>query len=235
MYTMESRIRYSETDHTETLTLPALVNYFQDCSTFQSEDIGLGIDVLKERGKVWILSSWQIEVKRYPRFGECVKTQTWANGFNGFYGTRNFRMETTAGEVLAYANSVWVFMDIRTGRPLRPEAEDVEAYQAEKPLEMEKVSRKIQLPERTEERTEVPVRRDQIDTNEHVNNCQYIQMAVEVMPECARVGKIRVEYKKSAVLGDVIYPRVAASEERDVVELCGADGKPYAVVEFKEK
>ena len=42
MYTFESRVRFSEADHTELLTLPGLVNYFQDCSTFQSEDIGYG-------------------------------------------------------------------------------------------------------------------------------------------------------------------------------------------------
>ena len=61
MYAFNSRVRYSEVDHTELMTLPALINYFQDCSTFQSEDIGLGIEVLKERGKVWVLLSWPIE------------------------------------------------------------------------------------------------------------------------------------------------------------------------------
>ena len=44
MYTFESRVRYSEVDHTELITLPAIINYFQDCSTFQSEDLGVGID-----------------------------------------------------------------------------------------------------------------------------------------------------------------------------------------------
>ena len=34
MYTFESRVRFSEADHTELLTLPGLANYFQDCSTF---------------------------------------------------------------------------------------------------------------------------------------------------------------------------------------------------------
>ena len=29
MYTFESRVRFSEADHTELLTLPGLVNYFQ--------------------------------------------------------------------------------------------------------------------------------------------------------------------------------------------------------------
>lgn len=40
-YTTEGRIRFSEVDHTRRITLPGIVNYFQDCSTFQSEDLGL--------------------------------------------------------------------------------------------------------------------------------------------------------------------------------------------------
>ena len=44
MYTFESRIRYSETDSEGKLTMASLINYFQDCSTFQSEDHGLGLD-----------------------------------------------------------------------------------------------------------------------------------------------------------------------------------------------
>ena len=51
MYTFDSRVRYSEIDHTGNMTLPALINYFQDCSTFQSEDIGLGTEALKAKKK----------------------------------------------------------------------------------------------------------------------------------------------------------------------------------------
>ena len=50
-----------------------------------------------------------------------------------------------------------------------------------------------------------------------------------------RAGQIRVEYKKSAVMGDIIYPKMAVEEQRKIVELCDAEGNPYAVVEFKEK
>ena len=49
MYTYESRVRFSEVDHYETMTLPSIINYFQDGSIFQSEDIGLGVDYLKEK------------------------------------------------------------------------------------------------------------------------------------------------------------------------------------------
>lgn len=38
-YEFEGKVRYSEIDHRATMTLPALINYFQDCSTFQSEQL----------------------------------------------------------------------------------------------------------------------------------------------------------------------------------------------------
>ena len=46
-YEFEGKVRYSEIDHRATMTLPALINYFQDCSTFQSEDLGIGTTVLQ--------------------------------------------------------------------------------------------------------------------------------------------------------------------------------------------
>ena len=48
MYTFDSRIRYSETDETGALSLLGVINYMQDCSTFQSEDIGLGAEASGE-------------------------------------------------------------------------------------------------------------------------------------------------------------------------------------------
>ena len=63
-YSFQSRVRFSEVDHTKRITLPAVINYFQDCSTFQSEDIGYGFDFLTAKKRAWILSSWQVVVER---------------------------------------------------------------------------------------------------------------------------------------------------------------------------
>ena len=63
MYEFDSRVRYSEVDHHGTMTVPALINYFQDCSTFQSEDLGIGTTVLKESpaGNTRYTNQWQSE------------------------------------------------------------------------------------------------------------------------------------------------------------------------------
>lgn len=233
IYTFDSRIRYSEIDHHGTITLPGIINYFQDCSTFQSEDIGAGLEVLREKKRAWLLSYWQVVVERYPALGEKVTVGTFAYGFRGLFGERNFFMKDADGNQIACANSLWVFMDIEKGRPTRPEESDIAPYGTEPRLDMEYEGRKISLPEQMEDFPSFPVRKYHIDTNEHVNNCQYVQMALEVLPRDLQVHQLRVDYKKSAVLGDQVYPRMAKDGERMVVELCDGEGNVYAAIELK--
>lgn len=234
MYSFDSRVRFSEVDHTKAITLPGIINYFQDCSTFHSESLGLGIDYFAEHKRAWVLNAWQVIVKRYPKMGEPVTVSTWPTQFNGLYGLRNFLMTDENGQTAAYANSVWVYMDMAKGRPVKPLPEEIKTYGCEPALEMEYAPRKIALPKEWTKKDTFPVRKYHIDTNEHVNNCQYVQMALEVLDEEKSIRQARVEYKKSAVCKDIIYPRTARDEGRTVVELCDAAGKPYAVVELKE-
>lgn len=232
-YSFKSRIRFSEIDHTGRITLPGIINYFQDCSIFQSEELGLGIAYLKEHKRAWVLSSWQVVAERYPRLREEVTVSTWATDFKGMFGGRNFCMRDKDGLAVAYANSLWVYMDMGKGRPAKPEAHEIEAYGVGEPFEMEYAPRKIELPEKFTELLSFPVRRYHIDTNEHVNNCQYVQMAEEVSGEERDIRQMRAEYKKSAFYKDIIVPKLAAEEDRTVVKLCDTGDRPYAVVEFK--
>ena len=110
-YQFESRARYSEMGVDRRLSLEALVDYFQDCSTFQSEEIGCGLEFLQKRHRVWMILSWQIEILRRPELGEKITVETWPHGFKAFYGYRNFALKDEQGEYLAKANSVWVYID----------------------------------------------------------------------------------------------------------------------------
>ena len=233
MYEFDSRVRYSEVDHHGTMTVPALINYFQDCSTFQSEDLGIGTTVLKEEKRAWLLSYWQVILNRKPELGEKITIGTFATEFKGLFGNRNFYMKDADGKYLACANSVWAFIDTETGRPTRPQPKDVQLYGVEEPLDIPYEGRKIRLPEETDDLEAFPVRKYHIDTNEHVNNCQYVQMAL--LPDDLHIAQLRVEYKKAAVLGDMIYPKLSKEADRIVVELCDEQAKPYAVLEFKEE
>lgn len=232
MYSFNSRIRYSETDSEGKLTIASLLNYFQDCSTFHSEDIGLGIDYLKEKHMVWVLSSWQIVAERYPGLCERVEIGTFPYEFKGFLGSRNFFMRTEDGEYLAKANSLWSLLDTDTMKPAMVPEEMAKGYLLEQKLDMEYAPRKIVIPEVGSRREEIIVRKHHLDTNNHVNNGQYVDMALECIPQNFQIRQLRAEYKKQAFLEDVICPWVAETEGGYVIALRDGEGVSYANVEL---
>lgn len=232
MYSFDSFVRYSEVGEDKNLTLNGIINYFQDCSTFQSEELKVGLGKLEAMHRVWVLSSWQIVIDRYPALCDKIRISTWPYYFQGFFGYRNFTMTDQDGKLLAWANSLWTFLDTRSGRPVRVDGEIAEAYVLEEKLDMEYASRKVPMPENAVAGEPFAVQKHHLDTNHHVNNGQYIQMAREYIPEGFQIRQMRAEYKKSALLGDMIYPVTASEDERYTIGLCNELGKPYAIVEL---
>lgn len=233
MYTFDSRIRYSESGENGRITVNAIIDYMQDCTNFQSEDLGVGLEFHKEHQLMWVLNSWQIVIEQYPKMGEKITVGTQAYGFEKMFGYRNFLITDAEGKCVAKANSNWVLMDLKKGRPtiVTPEIGDV--YGKAEPLEMDYAPRKIKLPDGGSEREGFIVREYHLDTNHHVNNRQYVQMATEFIDHQAVVRELRVEYRKQAKLGDDITPVVySVSEKEMIVSLNGEDGKPYAVVQY---
>lgn len=235
MFTFESRVRYSEISEEGTLALGSVINYMQDCSTFQSESLGMGVEYLREHNRVWLMNSWQLQIERLPVLGERIAIGTWAYGFKSMYGYRNFVIDDAKGNHLVKANSVWVFYDLEKKRPIKVTEEEVRGYGGEPKLEMDYAERKIVMPEGGRMMESFPVRKYQIDTNGHVNNGQYIRMAQEYMPQAFETAGLRAEYRKSAVYGDIIYPVAAMTEDGCVVALNDKDGKAFAVVAFQRK
>ena len=72
MYSFDARVRFSEVGADDRISMAGIVNYLQDCSTFQSEDLYLGMKYLRERGMVWVINSWQIDVSRFPELGDRI-------------------------------------------------------------------------------------------------------------------------------------------------------------------
>lgn len=236
MYSYQSRIRYSELDETGHLKIESLLDYFQDCSTFHSEDIGLGVEYLKERHMVWVMSSWQIVVSRYPKLGETVTVGTAPYEFKGFIGFRNFLMEDQEGGRLACANTVWSLIDTESGRPVKPTARMLEGYVLEPKLEMEYAPRKIAVPDGAETGEPIVVRKHHLDMNHHVNNGQYIRMAMDALSGNGGIRQLRAEYKKQVYLNDVLIPHMVVSGDgRQIVTLKDREEAVCCIVEIQRE
>ena len=55
------------------------------------------------------------------------------------------------------------------------------------------------------------------------------------MPENFVAQELRAEYKKAAVLSDMIYPKVQVDGRKITVALEDSKGSAYAVIEFLEE
>lgn len=233
MYTFDSKVRYSETDTEGKLSVKALVNYLQDCSTFQSSEIGYGVDYLFPRGLAWVVSFWQIDIIKYPRLCDRITIGTMPYMFKGFIGYRNFYMKDEKDEYLVKATSIWTLLDMTTGRPTRPTEEHVKAYPVEEKLDMEYLSRKIAIPEKLRRCEDIEIKKYHLDTNQHVNNGQFIAMATDQLENERDVTRIRVEYKRQAHLGDILIPYIGDIDDgRCVVVLKNTDNEDVCVVEL---
>ena len=253
MYTFNSRVRYSEVGEDKVLTVRSLINYLQDCSTFQSEDVGLGLVKLREEGVAWMTASWQIVPERMPRLGEKITIGTMPIDATAALARRQFFIDDEEGNRIVKANSYWTLVNVHTGRPMRITEPYLTPYGTDEPFEMPACSRKLVLP-----LADVPMRlfppfpvsEELLDTNHHVNNGQYIRMALQAcaqvsskenledikdLPTCRENIQIRAEYRQQAHLGFVIHPVVynLSDTKGCTVYLNDEEGQPYSIVELK--
>lgn len=234
VFSTENKVRYSEVDEQGIITVEALINYLQDCTMLHSESLGGGLKKLSESGKGWFLSAWQIDIEKIPELYEDITVYTSPYEFKGFFGNRNFWIENRQKERMLAANSIWIFMDLVNQVPQKIMPEDSEMYEPMIPkIDMEYTSRKIKMPEEYMELLPVPVHYSQIDTNHHVNNCRYIAAAMEAAGLRNIPKRIRAEYKKAAVLGDVFHPFLNESDGNYLVDLRNEAGASFATVTFE--
>ena len=78
----------------------------------------------------------------------------------------------------------------------------------------------------------VTVMRADIDYNRHMNNANYVRIAMELLPEGFEVRDLRVEYRIAAKLGDRLIPTLYPIDGGHIVSLA-IDGQPSAIIELR--
>ena len=99
-------------------------------------------------------------------------------------------------------------------------------------LEMNYKDRRIILPKEGGEVLEpVRVLRADIDYNRHMNNANYVRVAMELLPDGYEVSGLRVEYRVAAKLGDTLVPTLYRDGDTFLIALA-VDEEISALVEF---
>jgi acyl-ACP thioesterase len=181
----------------------SLVDLLQEVAWKHADSRDFG-KVLFDKGYMWILSRFEIEVYMKPSWGETIKIETAARGINKLFALREFKVTGQNGRVLANAMSAWLLLDIKTKRPQRPSLVlPPELFETE-PSDYS-IPDKIRSPEQSIPGKTFIVNHSDLDMNNHVNNVSYIRWIEDFCLEKGFVfEKISINYLNEVLLGESI-------------------------------
>lgn len=185
-----------------------------------------------EQNMVQLLATRQVEVIRVPEYKEELTVTTSVYGMKPMFGFRNTFIYDAEGKPCYKTWSMGAFVDKAAGKLKRVDDATIASMTLEPQLDMNYRDRRIILPkEGGESLAPVKVLRADIDYNKHMNNANYVRVAMELLPEGFEVKGLRVEYRVAAKLGDVLLPTMYQIDHGFIVSL--SDNKDVsAIIEF---
>ena len=167
-----------------------------------------------------LLATRQVEILRVPEYKENLTVTTSVYGMKPMFGFRNTFIYDSEGKPCYRTWSMGAFVDKAAGKLKRVDDATIASLTLEPQLEMNYKDRRIILPREVGETLEpIKVLRADIDYNKHVNNANYVRMAMELLPENFKVQGMRVEYRVAAKLGDVLIPTIYKIEGGFIISL----------------
>ena len=210
-YQMKMKIPFDMADMNGHIKLPDVILLSLQVSGMQSIELGVSDKaILENYNLVWIITDYDIEVVRLPRFAEEITIETEALSYNRLFCYRRFTIYDETGQELIHMMATFVLMDRDSRKVHAVEPEIVAPYQSDFDKKL------IRGPKY--ELLEEPVSKDyhvrfyDLDMNGHVNNSKYLDWIFEVMGADFLTQyipkKINLKYVKEVRPGGVITSAV---------------------------
>lgn len=231
-FTFSCIVSSSQTDHNGKMKLFSALQWMQDCSVIAFMADSSFCEWLQANQVTPVVTFRQLDVQRVPSLMEKLTCETYVYDVQGALGYRNTVIYDAQGQACYKTWVIAAYANLETGRLSRIPREVQAALQFPPRLDMSYGPRKIVLPDTPLTPLEpIRVQRNDIDYNSHVNNAQYIRMALELLPEGFEVGGLRVEYRKSVMPGSIIFPSIAMNPASACITL-EVEGTICCLIEF---
>ena len=232
MYSLKYKVTTSTCDSEGKLKLYSALQMMQDCSEMWIDSEPGVKRYFSEQNMAQLLATRQVEIIRTPEYKEELTVTSSVYGMKPMFGFRNTYIYDAEGKPCYKTWSMGAFVDKGTGKLKRVDDATIASMKLEPQLEMNYRDRRIMLPKEGGERLDaVTVLRADIDYNRHMNNANYVRVAMELLPEDFRVAGLRVEYRVAVKLGDVLVPTVYQIDGGMIVSLSVGD-QVSAIIEF---
>ena len=110
-YQMKMKIPFDMADMNGHIKLPDVILLSLQVSGMQSIDLGVSDRCLEQYNLVWIITDYDIDVIRLPRFAEEITIETEALTYNRLFCYRRFTIYDEAGQEIIHMVATFVLMD----------------------------------------------------------------------------------------------------------------------------
>ena len=192
----------------EGLSTRALFWQLQEASADHSRALGFGEERMAELGVMWVVVRYLVRARRWPQGGEHLRLHTWPGAVRHGMCPRFYRLLDAAGELLLDGCCVWAVVDRQTRQMVQP----LERGVSIEPLVTGLESR-LPGPLRravTDRETVYTVPEEVLDSNGHMNNTRYFDLAERCAGLDARTNGLTealAEFQNEALLGDRLLLR----------------------------
>ena len=174
-------------------------------------------DDLEKKGLMWVVIRYLVRIPRWPAAGEALRLQTWPGATRHGMMPRSYRLLDAAGNAIASASSVWTVVDRETRKMVNPDEHGVVLEALVTGLEERRPPAPARLP--TTEETEYTVTADVLDTNGHMNNTRYYDLAERCIGrEGEHPCRIVTEHQSEIRLGQSMRVSWGQEGERYYIE-----------------
>lgn len=214
------------------MKLYSALQMMQDCSEMWIDSEPAFSHYFAKQNMTQLLASRQVIIDRVPHFKEELTVTTSVYEVKPMYGFRNTFIYDAEGNPCYRAWSMGAFVDKATGKLKRVDSTAIDTLTIEPQLDMNYRDRRITIPSMSGTPcTPIPVMRADIDYNRHVNNANYIRIAMELLPNDFEIAGLRVEYRIAAKLGNTLEPTLYIESDHIIVTL--SEGKNlFVIIEF---
>ena len=232
MYSLEYKVTTSTCDSEGRLKLYSALQMMQDCSEMWIDSEPSVKRYFAEQDMAQLLATRQVEVVRVPEYKEKLTVTSTVYEMKPMFGFRNTFIYDADGNPCYKTWSMGAFVDKAAGKLKRVDDATIASMTLEPKLEMNYRDRRIILPkEGGTPLSPIRVLRADIDYNRHMNNANYVRVAMELLPDDFLVKGLRVEYRIAAKLGDVLTPTIFHIDGGFIVAL-SINTEISAIVEF---
>ena len=189
-----------------TIKPSALLRYMQQAAREDCNQNGCTYPFMREQNTVFVLTKLGLDLYRPLREGEPLTIRTYNNRITGIVFDREYDL-SVGKERVGHASTYWVLVRYDTRALVRPKDFPVAFFS----YEIDEGT--VEIPRRFGNEDAVPVGERQVrvsdlDENNHLNNCTYADVALDVLPGfdglLHAVTGFRILFENEARLGQIL-------------------------------